>query len=155
MDDTEKKVLKILATSIILFFAALLILYIMHEQSWTYNFHNELAMGYIFASSGSIALMQSFLLYLIYTPFQPDILAGILIVLIIGFQIMFGALVLYRDYLRYKRSKRSTAVKGTYKLFPALKQLKCLYCGSEISENTEFCPRCVLVFFDIHFRCFL
>nr|MDO8081290.1 zinc ribbon domain-containing protein [Candidatus Freyarchaeota archaeon] len=147
MEDTEKKVIKIVGKAIILLFAAILIVFFMfvYQRIQTGTHIIEIAMAYIGGALVSNALIRALLAYRIYTAntaMQSDILLYVLLALFFVIFIMCFSLAIYLKYIEYERIRASALepVVPDSALWKS-KQI-CLFCGSEIPENTENCPRC-------------
>lgn len=145
----SKRFLKILATVGILYFAAFLIIYIVGNQLSEKNSLNFIT---VFATlpniSPSLDLGNPIILFpIINTTIliphnQQNILVNITIVWAISLLITTQAIRFYYIYLRVKRRKQAATVEEKHKVIPTPRKPSCLFCGSEIPENSEFCPVC-------------
>ncbi|WXG42236.1 MAG: zinc ribbon domain-containing protein [Candidatus Freyarchaeum deiterrae] len=147
MEDREKIVIRVVGMAIILLSVAFPIIFIIRLQ---FSFNTgiiEVATPYIGSLFGPDAFVQSLVIFG-YMAMQPDNLATVLIVLGGTIFIMIYFLLGLRVYFGYKHFKRyrplatdiaRTISKGSGYIKT---KLECLFCGSEIPENAEYCPHC-------------
>jgi predicted RNA-binding Zn-ribbon protein involved in translation (DUF1610 family) len=156
MADTEKKVMKILETILVVLFAVFLILFYVEDQFLTINENSYNVIAPIAPTdpSGILIDLENYFSNNVSqanTTFAPIIFMGVIII-IFAFYVYYRA---YYDIFRDRRTKRASSQKlltpektdtaitrriGSGYVKP--KTEKCFFCGYKIPENITNCPRC-------------